>query len=307
MNEERLERVFLTVEEEEAGERIDRFLAEQEGEWSRSQIQKWLKEERVTVNGGLVKANYRVSRDDEILLLIPPLEELQLLPEAIPLEILYEDQDLIVVNKPRGMVVHPAPGNYTGTLVNALLHHVKDLSGINGVLRPGIVHRIDKETSGLLVVAKSERAHLGLARQFKEHTIERRYLAVVNGRFPHREGSVDAPIGRDSRDRKKMAVCPKGKHAVTHFTVLEEFAHHTLLSCRLETGRTHQIRVHMAYIGHPVVGDPKYGKGERFGMEGQALHAGTLGFTHPVTGERLLFEVPLPADMVALLERLGQK
>ncbi|CCQ98635.1 pseudouridylate synthase [[Clostridium] ultunense Esp] len=304
MSEEHLERYTYLIEEGEEGERIDRYLAEQEEDWSRSQIQKWLKEERVKVNGVKVKANYRVAVGDEILLLVPPPEALKVLPEAIPLQILYEDRDLVVVNKPRGMVVHPAPGNSSGTLVNALLYHVKDLSGINGILRPGIVHRIDKETSGLLVVAKSDRAHLGLAAQLKEHAMERSYLAVVNGHFPHRLGTVDAPIGRDPRDRKKMAVDPKGKHAVTHFSVVEELPKHTLLRCRLETGRTHQIRVHMSYIGHPIVGDPKYGKGESYGMEGQALHAATLGFIHPVSGEFLHFEAPLPEDMVGLLERL---
>ncbi|MBE3554157.1 MAG: RluA family pseudouridine synthase, partial [Thermicanus sp.] len=275
MTHEQMEPYFFLVEEGEEGERIDRYLAEQEEGWSRSQIQTWLKEERVTVNGAKVKANYRLSGGDEISLQIPPPTELQVEPEAIPLEIIYEDRDLVVVNKPRGMVVHPAPGNFSGTLVNALLYHCKDLSGINGILRPGIVHRIDKETSGLLVVAKSDRAHLGLTAQLKEHAMERSYLAVVNGHFPHRLGTVDAPIGRDPKDRKKMAVVLSGKRAVTHFSVLEEMPKHTLLRCRLETGRTHQIRVHMSYIGHPIVGDPKYGKGESYGMEGQALHAAT--------------------------------
>lgn len=298
------ERYAYLVEKEEEGERIDRYLAEQEEEFTRSQVQKWLKEGRVEVNGQQVKANYRTAAGDEIVLLVPPPEELSLAPEAIHLDILYEDGDLVVVNKPRGMVVHPAPGNYSGTLVNALLYHVKDLSGINGILRPGIVHRIDKETSGLLVVAKSDRAHLGLAEQFKEHSIERRYLAVVEGHFKHPEGTVEAPIGRDPRDRKKMAVQAKGKHAVTHFTVLEELPKHSLVQCRLETGRTHQIRVHMSYIGHPVVGDPVYGLKESYGMKGQALHAATLGFIHPVTKEKLRFEAPLPEDMGRLLEKL---
>ncbi len=293
------------ISEDAVGERIDRFLTEQEEDWTRSQVQKWIKEERVFVQDAAVKANYKLALNDQIRLLVPPPTELTIEAEDIPLEIVYEDADVIVINKPRGLVVHPAPGHTSGTIVNGLLYHCKDLSGINGILRPGIVHRIDKDTSGLIMVAKNDKAHLSLAQQLQEHTVERRYIALVNGLFQHEMGTIDAPIGRDANDRKKMAVTfEHSKHAITHFVVLEAFAEHSLLECKLETGRTHQIRVHMHYIGHPIVGDPKYGKGDTLGLEGQALHAGVLGFVHPRTGEALRFETPIPEELAIVIERL---
>lgn len=291
------------VESQDAGERIDKFLSQMtETSWSRSQIQGLIKEGNVHVNGKVVKGNYRVQEEDEIALKVPPPVELDLKPESMDLDIVYEDSDVVVVNKPRGMVVHPAPGNYSGTLVNGLLAHCKDLSGINGVLRPGIVHRIDKDTSGLLMVAKNDRAHVSLAAQLKEHTVTRRYIALVHGIIPHERGSIDAPIGRDLRNRQQMAVVfENSKKAITHFVVLERLEDYTLVECKLETGRTHQIRVHMKYINHPVVGDPKYGPTHEFAISGQALHAGTLGFVHPTTGEYLEFHAPLPEDMEKIL------
>jgi 23S rRNA pseudouridine1911/1915/1917 synthase len=228
-------------------------------------------------------------------------------PEAIPLDIVYEDADVVVINKPRGMVVHPAAGHPSGTVVNALLHHCRDLSGINGVMRPGIVHRIDKDTSGLLMAAKNDFAHLSLAAQLKDHTVIRRYRAIVYGDIPHDRGTIDAPLGRAPHDRKLFTVTDKGgKHAVTHFSVLERFGDYTFVELQLETGRTHQIRVHMKYIGYPLVGDPVYGgrSGRTLGMTGQALHAGTLGFVHPRTGKQLEFSVPLPDDMKQVLHIL---
>jgi len=302
------ERYDWTVEPADAGERIDKFITMQADEWSRSQVQLWVKEGRVTVNGEPVKNNYKVAPDDDITLRVPPPKELEIKPEAIPLEILYEDADLVVVNKPRGLVVHPAPGHYTGTLVNALLHHCRDLSGINGVLRPGIVHRIDKDTSGLLVVAKNDRAHIGLAEQLKNHTVNRKYVAIVHGVIAHEMGTIDAPIGRDPKNRQQMAVVfENSKPAVTHFAVLERFKEFTLVECKLETGRTHQIRVHMKYIGHPLAGDPKYGPKKTLEIDGQALHAKTLGFTHPRTGEYLEFEAPLPQELLQVIEWLRQQ
>lgn len=296
------------AEPEEAGERIDKFLTEVlEADVSRTQVQQWVKDGHVTVNGRSVKPNYKLSDGDILVLVMPEPEELELAPEAIPIEVVYEDSDVIVVNKPRGMVVHPAPGHPGGTLVNALLHHCKDLSGINGVMRPGIVHRIDKDTSGLLMAAKNDLAHNGLAEQLKAHTVNRKYYALVHGNVPHDNGTVDAPIGRDPKDRKLYTVTERNsKHAVTHFVVIERLEDYTLLELKLETGRTHQIRVHMKFIGHPLVGDPAYGPSKSKGvlMEGQALHAAVLGFEHPRTGESLQFEAPMPEDMVRLLEVL---
>jgi 23S rRNA pseudouridine1911/1915/1917 synthase len=306
MNETALfERYDWTVEPADAGERIDKFIALQNGEWSRSQVQSWVKEGRVTVNGDAVKNNYKVAADDEIILRVPPPKEMKIKAEPIPLDIVYEDSDVIVVNKPRGLVVHPAPGHYSGTLVNGLLAHCKDLSGINGVLRPGIVHRIDKDTSGLLMVAKNDKAHLSLAQQLKDHTVTRRYVAIVHGVIPHEMGTIDAPIGRDPKNRQQMAVVfENSKPAVTHFVVQERFKEFTLVELKLETGRTHQIRVHMKYIGHPLAGDPKYGPKNTLELDGQALHAKTLGFTHPRTGERLEFETELPKDMLDVIRVL---
>ena len=293
---------------EDAGERIDKFITESVGEpVSRTMVQQWIRSGNVTVNDETVKANYKIQEHDHIRLRIPEPEPLEVVPEPIPLDVVYEDTDVIVVNKPRGMVVHPAPGHYSGTLVNALLYHCRDLSGINGILRPGIVHRIDKDTSGLVMAAKNDKAHAGLADQLKNHTVTRKYIALVHGNIAHDVGTVDAPIGRDAKDRKLFTVTERnGKHAVTHFSVIERFGNYTLLELQLETGRTHQIRVHMKYIGHPLVGDPVYGpaRSKKAGIGGQALHAATLGFHHPRNGKYLEFTAPLPDDMRQLLNNL---
>ncbi|AAT60638.1 RluA family pseudouridine synthase [Bacillus thuringiensis] len=286
--------VQVTVAEEQKNERIDKFVAGINNEWSRTQVQQWIKDDVVTVNGKAVKGNYKVREDDEITVTIPEPEELDIQPEDMNLEIYYEDADVLVVNKPRGMVVHPAPGHTSGTLVNGLMHHCTDLSGINGVMRPGIVHRIDKDTSGLLMVAKNDMAHESLVNQLVAKTVTRRYKAIVHGVIPHDKGTIDAPIARDKKERQSMTVDENGKHAVTHFQVLERFKDFTLVECRLETGRTHQIRVHMKYIGYPLAGDPKYGPKKTLDMNGQALHAGILGFDHPRTGEYIQFEAPIP-------------
>ena len=275
-------------------ERIDKFVTGINNEWSRTQVQQWIKDEVVTVNGKAVKGNYKVKEEDEITVTIPEPEELDIQPEDLNLEIYYEDADVLVVNKPRGMVVHPAPGHTSGTLVNGLMHHCTDLSGINGVMRPGIVHRIDKDTSGLLMVAKNDMAHESLVNQLVAKTVTRRYKAIVHGVIPHDKGTIDAPIARDKKERQSMTVDENGKNAVTHFQVLERFKDFTLVECRLETGRTHQIRVHMKYIGYPLAGDPKYGPKKTLDMNGQALHAGILGFDHPRTGEYIQFEAPIP-------------
>ncbi|NOU95381.1 RluA family pseudouridine synthase [Paenibacillus sp. LMG 31456] len=299
------------AETEDSGERIDKFITESlDEDISRTQVQQWIKEGQITVNGASVKANYKLIEGDRLALTIPEPEELNLTPEAIPLEVVYEDSDLIVVNKPRGLVVHPAPGHYSGTLVNALLHHCKDLSGINGVMRPGIVHRIDKDTSGLLMAAKNDLAHTSLAEQLKLHTVNRKYIAVVHGNVAHEHGTIDAPIGRDPHDRKLYTVTERNsKHAVTHFVVLERYGDYTLMELKLETGRTHQIRVHMKFIGHPLAGDPAYGpsRSKSMTIEGQALHAAVLGFKHPRTGEQLQFEAPLPEDMLHLTHVLKNR
>lgn len=296
----------LLVEETDANLRIDKYLTQEIDQLTRSYIQKLLTQGGVLVNGNKVKASYKVQVGDEVILEQPEPVELTVEPENIPLDIYYEDEHVIVVNKPRGMVVHPAEGNFSGTLVNALLHHCRDLSGINGVMRPGIVHRIDKDTTGLLVVAKNDGAHLSLAQQLKEHTVTRRYLALVLGNLNMDEGTINAPIGRDPRDRQRMAVTDKNsKSAMTHFSVKNRFRQYTLVECRLETGRTHQIRVHMAFIKHPVVGDPKYGgKNKNINIDGQLLHAAILGFMHPKTREYMQFEAPLPNDFSTIVTRL---
>lgn len=292
-----------------AGKRLDRYLCEQFPDLSRSRIQSMIKEGAVTIMGRPVKASYPVEPGDVIELCIPEAKPLTIAGEDIPLVILYEDKDIIVVDKPQGMVVHPAAGNYAGTLVNALLHHCGDLSGINGVIRPGIVHRIDKNTSGILVAAKNDAAHLGLSNQWKDHSIKRLYKALLHKEMSEPAGIIDAPIGRHPVQRKKMAVEPKhGRHAVTHYKVLERFPGYTLIEARLETGRTHQIRVHMAHLGHPVVGDPLYGPRRcPFDLQGQALHAAVLGFHHPITGEWLEFESPLPPYFESLLQQLRSR
>ncbi|MDQ0155942.1 RluA family pseudouridine synthase [Robertmurraya andreesenii] len=298
---EKKEHIIL---EEEAGQRIDKVLSSLNEEWSRTQIQAWIKEGHILVNGKAVKTNYKVSMNDAIEILIPEPEVLDVIPEEMNLDIYYEDEDVVVVNKPKGMVVHPAPGHLTGTLVNGLMAHCKDLSGINGVLRPGIVHRIDKDTSGLLMVAKNDLAHESLVNQLVEKTVTRKYRALVHGNIPHDYGTINAPIARDPKDRQSMTVVDNGKHAVTHFQVLERFQNFTFVECQLETGRTHQIRVHMKYIGYPLAGDPKYGPRKTLDLDGQALHAGVLGFEHPRTKEYLEFEAPLPKYFVELLDKL---
>lgn len=296
--------VTYKIEEQLAGERIDKAISTLHTEWSRTQIGNWASDGVLTVNGENVKPKYKVKTGDVIEIIVPEPEELEILAEDLNLEIIYEDADVLVVNKPRGMVVHPAPGHTSGTLVNGLMHHCHDLSGINGVLRPGIVHRIDKDTTGLLMVAKNDVAHVSLVNQLVEKTVTRKYTALVHGHIAHDKGTIDAPIGRDTKDRQKQAVVDGGKHAVTHFQVIERFGDFTLVECRLETGRTHQIRVHMNYIGFPLAGDPKYGPRKTIDFGGQVLHAGVLGFTHPVSGEYLEFSSELPEDFKALLEEL---
>lgn len=295
----------IQINEEQKGHRLDKILSLINEEWSRSQVQQWIKSGNVLVNGTSSKANYKCQVGDVIEVTIEEPEELDVTPEDIPLDIYYEDADVIVVNKPKGMVVHPAPGHTSGTLVNALMHHCKDLSGINGVMRPGIVHRIDKDTSGLLMVAKNDMAHEKLVKQLQEKTVTRKYNALVHGVIPHDAGTIDAPIGRDKRDRQSMTVTDENsRHAVTHFHVLERFRDFTFIECQLETGRTHQIRVHMKYIGYPLAGDPKYGPRKTVDLNGQALHAAVLGFVHPRTEEYLEFEAPLPAYFIEFLETL---
>lgn len=294
------------VANENAKCRLDVFLTNQCSDISRSYIQKLIEEGLVTVNHQPVKANHKLRTGEVVHIEIPPAEELEVKAENIPLDIYYEDSDLIVVNKPRGMVVHPAEGNVSGTLVNALLYHCRDLSGINGVMRPGIVHRLDKDTSGLIMVAKNDNAHHSLAQQLKDRTVTRRYQALVHRNIKEEQGTVNAPIGRDPRDRQKMAVTERNsKPAVTHYKVLERFDHYTLIECRLETGRTHQIRVHLSYIGHAVVGDPKYGPVKpHFNLDGQLLHARVLGFNHPVSGDYLEFSATLPKVFEDVLNEL---
>lgn len=302
------ERYDWNIEPSDAGERVDKYITLQNEDWSRSQVQAWIKEGRVTVGGEPVKNNYKLQAEDELTLRVPPPREMAILPEQMPLDIVYEDSDVVVVNKPRGLVVHPAPGHYSGTLVNGLLAHCKDLSGINGVLRPGIVHRIDKDTSGLLMVAKNDKAHMSLAAQLKEHSVNRKYVAIMHGVIPHEMGTIEAPIGRDPKNRQQMAVVfENSKPAVTHFVVLERFKNFTLVELKLETGRTHQIRVHMKYIDHPLAGDPKYGPKQTLDLDGQALHAKTLGFVHPRTGEHLEFEAPMPDELEQVIHFLRQQ
>lgn len=297
----------LFVTEDISGDRIDKFLSEQCEELSRSFLQKLLKAGEIFVNGKPVKASYRVLDGDSILFEVPEATDPEILPEDIPLDIVYEDHDVILVNKPKGMVVHPAAGHYTHTLVNALMYHCReDLSGINGVLRPGIVHRIDMDTTGILIACKNDLAHNSIAAQLKEHSITRRYEAIVHGVLKDEEGTVDAPIGRNPQDRKKMCINHQnGKQAVTHYRVLKRFHDFTHIECRLETGRTHQIRVHMASIGHPLLGDAVYGPSKcPYKLQGQTLHAGVLGFVHPRSGEYMEFCAPRPEYFERLLKIL---
>ncbi len=297
----------VIVSEESEKVRIDSFLSKiEELDISRAKVQKLIDNNLIFVNGKNVKSSYKVQTSDEIE--IGELEETTyILPEDIKLDIVYEDDDVIVVNKPSGMVVHPAPGNYSGTLVNALLYHSKNLSKVNGEFRPGIVHRIDKDTSGLLLVAKNDKAHSSLAQQLKNKTINRRYVALVDGIINHDTGTIDAPIGRDTKDRKKMMVTSdNAKDAITHFKVLERYKNSTLIECKLETGRTHQIRVHMNYIGHPVINDPVYNK-KKSDEYGQLLHAKIIGFVHPTTNEYLEFNSELPKEFIERLEKYKEE
>ena len=299
--------ILIDVPQEYEGERIDKFLSILLKESSRNSIQKLIEDGKVLANGNTVNKKYKVKADDEVTVLPSELKPLDAEPENIPLDIVYEDNDLLVVNKPRGMVVHPAPGNYSGTLVNALLYHCKDsLSGINGILRPGIVHRIDKDTSGLLIVAKNDKAHIGLAEQIKEHSFTREYNAVIVGHLKDNEGTVNAPIGRNPKDRKKMCVTyQNSKNAVTHYSVVEDFDGYSHVALKLETGRTHQIRVHMAHLGHPVAGDSVYGNDKKSAfLNGQCLHAIKIGFIHPITGEYLEFTSDLPDYFKDFIKRL---
>lgn len=293
-----------TVVEMQKG-RLDKACSEIFSDYSRSQIKQLLDGGNITVNGKTEKAKYKVKSGDVIRLEEPETKTLELRPENIPLDIVYEDDDVIVINKPQGMVVHPAPGHDDHTLVNALLYHCP-LSTINGTFRPGIVHRIDKDTSGLLMVAKNDKAHRFLAEQLKDKTNIREYVALVHGRIAEDEGTINAPIGRSLKDRKKQAVVKDGRNAVTHFEVLKRYRDYTLVKCILETGRTHQIRVHMKYIGHPLVGDPLYGPKKTIKGNGQFLHAGKLGFVHPTTGKLLIFEAPLPKIFQECLEKLDK-
>lgn len=295
------------AEREDVSCRIDVFVADNIEELSRSGVQRLIEEGHVRLNGAAVKANYKLREKDIIDVEIPEAKTVEILPENIPLDILYEDKDVIIVNKPQGMVVHPAPGHTSGTLVNALMYHCGDeLSGINGEKRPGIVHRIDKDTSGVLMIAKNDVAHQSLAEQLAEHSITRKYNAIVFNGFQEDEGTVDQPIGRNPLDRKKMAVTQKhSRRAVTHYRVLERMGNFTFIEAQLETGRTHQIRVHLTFIGHPLLGDSVYGpKKQPFHLEGQALHARVLGFVHPSTGQYMEFEAPLPENYEKLLMRL---
>ena len=298
---------LLTADETGAGLRLDKFLSKRLPELTRSHIQKLIAEENILVNGKAVKANFKIKAGDEVRVNVPSLAEPQIEAENIPLGIVYEDADMLVVNKPQGMVVHPAAGNYSGTLVNALMFYCGDeLSGINGEKRPGILHRIDKDTSGLLLVAKSDRAHIGLSEQIKEHSLTRAYKALVHGGFAADSGVIDEPIGRHPADRKKMTVTYKNsKDAITHYNVLERFGKYSFIECVLETGRTHQIRVHMSKHGHPIVGDKTYGvKKEEFNLKGQLLHAYKVGFVHPITGEYMEFTSELPDYFKKVLYKL---
>ena len=299
--------ITFAAEAADVGKRIDVFAAENYEELSRSGLKKIIDPGGVTVNNKTVKANYKLRTGDIVTMNIPESVPLEIIPQNIPLDILYEDDDVIVINKPQGMVVHPAPGHYTDTLVNALLYHCGDsLSGINGIMRPGIVHRIDMDTSGVIMAAKNNNAHRSLALQLAEHSITRKYNAIVYNNIKEDEGTIDKPLGRNPSDRKKMAVIPGGRRAVTHYRVLDRLGKFTYIEAQLETGRTHQIRVHMTYAGHPLLGDSVYGpKKQPFNLKGQVLHARVLGFVHPVTGEYMEFESPLPEYFQKLLERCG--
>lgn len=298
---------LLIVNEELEGERLDAFVAEHLEYLSRTMVKILLDDGKITVNGDIKKASYHLKEGEEITVIIPEPKQVEILAQDIPLNIIYQDKDLVVINKPQGMVVHPAHGNWDNTLVNALLYHVKDLSGINGELRPGIVHRLDKDTSGLLVVAKNDQAHRHLAKQIKDHTINRQYIALVHGIISEKLGTIEAPIGRSKSDRKKMAVVKDGKMAISEYQVLNRFKDYSLVKVKLLTGRTHQIRVHFSYINHAVVGDPLYGPVKKhFNLECQALHACVLGFIHPSTEEYMEFNSDIPEYLQNIIDNLGK-
>ncbi|WP_336832074.1 RluA family pseudouridine synthase [Staphylococcus pseudoxylosus] len=295
---------YKIEDQNDTGQRIDKLLPEYNSDWSRTQIQDWIKENLVKVNDKVIKSNYKTKLNDHIVVTEKEIVEADIQPENLNLDISYEDDDVAIVYKPKGMVVHPSAGHYTGTLVNGLMYQMKNLSGINGEIRPGIVHRIDKDTSGLLMVAKNDIAHRSLVDQLVNKTVTRKYVALVHGNIPHDYGTIDAPIGRNKNDRQSMDVVDDGKDAITHFNVLEHFDKYTLIECILETGRTHQIRVHMKYIGFPLVGDPKYGPKKTMDLGGQALHAGVIGFEHPITHENIEKSAALPDDFEQLLTEL---
>lgn len=297
----------INITEFDSGKRIDQFLVGQIANTSRTDVKNRIKDGLIIVNENVIKPNYKLKENDVIEVKERELEESVIVPENLNLEILYEDTDVAVVYKPKGMVVHPSAGHASGTLVNGLMYQLDSLSGINGELRPGIVHRIDKDTSGLLMVAKNDVAHRALSEQLEEKTVERKYVALVHGVIPHNKGTIEAPIGRNPKERQSMAVVDNGKEAVTHFNVIERFNDYTLVECLLETGRTHQIRVHMNYIGYPIVGDPKYGQKTKFKTNGQLLHARTVGFIHPTTKELLVFKSDLPEEFTQVLETLRKE
>ncbi len=302
--------IVFDITPEMEDERIDKCLSSYMEDLSRSYIQKIIKEGNVFVNDKAVKANYKCKVDDSVRFIIPQAVEPDIMPQPIPLDIIYEDKDILIVNKPKNMVVHPAPGHYDGTLVNAIMYHCgSELSGINGVMRPGIVHRIDKDTTGSIVICKNDESHKAIAELLKTHDITRKYRAIVYGNIKEDSGTVNAPIGRHPNDRKKMAINERnGKNAVTHYKVLERFGNYTYIECQLETGRTHQIRVHMASIAHPLLGDDIYSSHKSpFKLEGQVLHAMTIGFIHPTTGEYVEFEAPLPEYFEKILSVLRNK
>jgi len=303
-----MQTLIINALPENKGDRLDKFIADN-SDISRSYAAKLCEDGLVTLGEKVLAKKYKISGNEEIVIEVPEPEELSIEPENIPLDIVYEDSDVIVVNKPQGLCVHPAPGNESGTLVNGLVYHCGDeLSAINGVIRPGIVHRIDKDTSGLLIVAKNNDAHLKLSDQLKERKAMRKYVALVNGNIKEDSGTINKPIARNPVDRKKMAVVQGGREAITHFNVLERFMQYTLVECILETGRTHQIRVHMASIGHSIVGDPLYGiKKEKFNLDGQLLHAKTIGFVHPSNGEMMEFTSEIPEHFTKVIEKLRKK
>ena len=302
-----MENIVYTIDEKNQGCRLDKFVSTTM-ELSRKRVKDLLDKNQIQVNGKVEKASYSLQIQDQVSITLPPLQEVTIEPEAMNLDILYEDSDLLVINKPKGLVVHPAPGHTSNTLVNGLLYHCKDLSGINGEMRPGIVHRIDKDTSGLLIVCKNDKAHQAISRQLSDKTCHRDYLAIVHHPFSHSHGTINAPIGRDEKDRQKMAVTAKNsKDAVTHFTVLKNFKDFAYIRCSLETGRTHQIRVHMQYIGHPIAGDPKYSYKKTLDTNGQLWHACHIEFIHPTTQEKMAFDAPLDPIFKEILGRLERE